>query len=186
MKKRIYEMVADPDYVGLTFVDVRMWTFPRENRMATLLARGGIFDVELNDENANPESELIPDFVHFAAGYCCASREVWTSLSTSLRWQGPTIGLRYSAQSKEYVLFEPYPKIDCLDFEQSEVRYFDTAPFRVMWVDRIVLCRTASIGVDIFRLKHFETTIFCTDACRQFVNDSAFTGLLFKPVEVSS
>jgi hypothetical protein len=181
----IYEMIADLDYVGLTFVDAENFVFPRETWMGVLQRRAPVFDVELNDENADPQTEIVPDFVDFSLGYCCARKAAWSLLVASLKVRGPTVSLNLVERNEEFVLFEPLPEIDCLDFDRSDVQYFEGSD-SVQDVDNVVLRNTGIVDVDIFRLRHLGATLFCTDACRRIVNENALTGLIFKPVPVVS
>lgn len=186
VEPQIYELMTDSDYVGLTFIESGMWTFPQDGQMDARLAKGGVFKVELNDENVDPESEILPDFVRFCPGFCCMRKAAWIAVSALLKVNGPTVTLRVVGRDEEYVLFEPSPKMDVLDFDRSDVQFFDPPSTRIKWVENVVVRNTATIDTDIFGISGIVTKVFCTEACRRVVNQNALTGLLFKPVTVTS
>ena len=101
----------------------------------------------------------------------------------------------------EFVLYEPARWFHCLDFERSKVptgasvrqdapgaehdaalQYFDVPPYRVKWVDDLVLKDLSQVDEDIFRVEHLPTRLFCTARCVELVKKRKLTGFKFEQV----
>ncbi len=186
MADHIYELRPDLDYVGLTFVDARNFIFPYERRFETLCRMAMPLEVELNDENARADTDPVPDFPHFSVGECCFSLGAWAAVS-DVKVKGKTARLAYNDGKKisEFVLLEP-PSFDCLDFDLSDVQFFDEARTRVKWVENIVLRNVAAIDVDIFKVRHVGWTVFCTEKCKRLIVKNQLTGFEFRKVPVTT
>jgi hypothetical protein len=185
----IFELKPDYAYVGLTYVDERNFDFPADTEMKAIQRKGPVFDVMFNSRRVKPETVKVPDCVHFLPEYLCVSVGAWAIFKDDLALQGLSVRLKLTEGGRglEFVLFEPELRIDALDFERSEVQRFDTPPYRVKWVDKLILNENATaVEQDIFHINHMPTRLFCTEKCVRLVKKHKLTGFVFHQVSSNS
>lgn len=193
MDSAIYELKVDLRYVWLTFADDENFVFRPGGRF---LAEGLVkalqkiapsFEVVVCDEDVNLKTVKFPDLASFLPGFCCFSLNGWSKIEAELNVKGAVVKLAHTQDGRmvEFVLFEPDGWFECLDFERSKVQYFDTPPFRVKWVDSLVLKNVPETVEDIFRVDHLPTQLFCTEKCVQVVRKHRLTGFKFSRVPMS-
>jgi len=184
----IYELRPDLDYVGLTFVDARNFIFPYERRFDTLCRMAVPLEVELNDESAHADSDPVPDFPHFSVGECCFSSGAWAVIKDNLKISGKTVRLAHNDGKRilEFVLLEPASDFDCLDLGRSDLRYFSVPPYNIMCAESIVLRNIEGINVDIFKVPHLRSAVFCTERFKQVVVTNLLTGFEFHDVSITA
>lgn len=187
MSRKIFELEPDNRYQGLTFVREGMFIFPAEGRVKAMQRIAPSFEVMATDECQDPLSIQFPDLIWFSPGFCCFSTTAWSLIGSNLNVAGDITTLVYSRDGEvsEFVLVELSNIFDCIDFDRSTVHFFDTPPFRVKWVDDLVIKNTSQIDVDIFRIKHLPARVFCTEACVQLVKMRRLRGFTFHSVPVS-
>ena len=185
-QEQIHELIADPDYPGLTFADEALFDFLFQRSLKPLQGQGDVFNMIASDEGVNPATVQFPDLVSFTPGFCCFGSNAWACLSEDLNLEGETVRLLYPECGRDdnFIMFQP-TEFDVLDFERSTVHRFSTQPYRVRWVDDLVL-RNVCAGIpDIFRVEHLSTRLFCTESCRRTVIAHKLRGFLFQEVPVS-
>ncbi|MBP6014449.1 MAG: hypothetical protein KBA31_19630 [Alphaproteobacteria bacterium] len=145
------------------------------------------FEVVVCDDGVNLKTVKFPDLASFSPGSCCFSLNAWSKIEAELNVKGARVKLVHTQDGRiaEFVLFEPNGWFECLDFERSKVQYFDVPPFRVKWVDSLVLKDVPEAVEDIFRVDHLPTRLFCTEKFVQVVRKHKLTGFKFSRVSLS-
>lgn len=185
MQAPVYELNENfDDFVGLNFVNRECFSLLRAGGVGALASVPSPILVELNDEDpCGPLS----DYPVLDPGCCCFSIRAWSLFQAHLDLRGPSIRLRYSSGSAEqdFVMFEPKPRFDCLDFGRSDVKFFPNAPHRVMWIDNIALRTVSAVDQDIFKVAHVSWLKYCGEKCKQLVEDHGLSGFWFDKAKVT-
>ncbi|MBI1213961.1 MAG: hypothetical protein GC190_21070 [Alphaproteobacteria bacterium] len=187
MSAPIYELLVDTDYVGLSIVDQQHLPSLESDWVGELVRLGTPIEVQLDDAEADPEIEPVPDYVSLWPGCACFSIEAWGCLRQHLDVPGRTVSLALATKvrSRQFVLFDPSSVVERLDFEKSDVQFFSSSPRKVRWVENITFHASTDPVSDIFRERNLRSALFCSERCRRVLIDNAFTGYLFKQLPIS-
>jgi hypothetical protein len=97
--------------------------------------------------------------------------------------------LRFRVNSAPFFLFYTERRVDCLDRQRSEVRYFRSSPERVMQVVRYVFAEERVRPCDVFTVPELSDGMFfwvqqtfVTDAARTALEAARVIGFRFEPL----
>lgn len=132
-----------------------------------------------------PEAEMNPaqpgarvvDFPFFEHGALLCSKAAWGVLEPYLRTEVELLPV--NVEGYDYVLLNPIRVIDCLNKQQSRMRYYKDGS--VTHIDHYVFDETKLKGTYLFKTPELTRIyIYATEALREIVEQHQFTGLEFR------
>ena len=125
---------------------------------------------------AQPGARAV-DFPFFEYGALLCSTVAWGILKPHLEAEVEVLPVDVEGYS--YQLLNPIQVIDCLDMQQSQMRYNKNG--RVTDIDQYVFHQEKLKGVYLFKLPELTRThIYATEAFRGIIESHQLTGLEFK------